>query len=59
MPEARNDNEKNKILPQPVTEDGLVEQDRKDRSHPEDEIDDRDGGLTDIGGGDPNERKII
>ena len=45
-----------KPLPGPIGEDGIIRKD--DGPHPEDEIDDKDGGLTDVGGGDPNKRKI-
>ncbi|MFD2238444.1 hypothetical protein [Aureimonas populi] len=48
--------ETDKILPEPVREDGIVSpEDRR----PESDIDDKDGGLAGIGGGDPSKRKII
>lgn len=48
-----------KPLPEPIGEDALVHPEEDRESDWEKEIDEKDAGLTDIGGGRENERKII
>lgn len=56
MSDARTDADTKPPLPAPVQEDGLVVT-NPDERRPEDEA--QDAGLADLGGGKPDQRKIV